>query len=246
MLEDMKEERNALGKRDGSKTEEVYAAIRERIRDLTLRPGSLIPKEELALEFGVSRAPINEALTRLAEDGLVEIAPQRGSFVMPIRVADVRESLFTRLALETEAVRRAAEHQDPELITSLEENLAEQADALRQDDLPRFYRLDQALHILIFGSLGFARTLRFLDTTRPLLDRIRPVVLPDAGRADKTLAEHVRIVEAIKLGDGEFAAAAMRSHLRSVEKSIETWATFAERSEGLMAPGPRTAARGGR
>lgn len=233
------------GKRDGSKTDEVYVALRERIRDLVLRPGTLIQKDEVALEFGVSRAPVNEALTRLAEEGLVEIAPQRGSFVMPIRVADVRESLFTRMALETEAVRRAAEDADPVLIEELEANLAEQRQSLETGDLVQFYRLDEGLHVLIFGSLGFERTLRFLDTARPLLDRVRPIVLPDATRASKTLAEHARIVEAIKLGDGEFAAAAMRSHLRSVERSIETWATFAERSEGISPPVGRVALRGG-
>lgn len=233
------------GKRDGSKTEEVYIALRERIRDLVLRPGMLIQKEEVALEFGVSRAPVNEALTRLADEGLVEIAPQRGSFVMPIRVGDVRESLFTRMALETEAVRRAAELADPELIDALDANLAEQQQALDAGDLARFYALDEGLHVLIFGSLGFARTLKFLDTARPMLDRVRPIVLPDAGRATKTLAEHARIVEAVRLGDGEFAAAAMRTHLRSVERSIEAWASFAERSESVLPTTARIAARAG-
>lgn len=236
--------RVSSGRRDGSKTDEVYSALRERIRDLVLYPGALIQKDEVALEFGVSRAPVNEALTRLAEEGLVEIAPQRGSFVMPIRVADVRESLFTRLALETEAVRRAAEMADEVLIDALEANLADQRMSLELGDLTRFYHLDEALHVLIFSVLGFERTRRFLDTARPLLDRVRPIVLPDATRAAKTLAEHGRIVEAIRLGDGEFAAAAMRSHLRSVERSIENWAAFAARGEGLSAPAPRVATRG--
>jgi DNA-binding GntR family transcriptional regulator len=232
-------------KRDGSKTEEVYSALRERIRDLVLRPGTLIQKEDVALEFGVSRAPVNEALTRLEEEGLVDIAPQRGSFVMPIRVADVRESLFARLALETEAVRRAAEIADAELIGALEANISEQGQSLEAGDLVQFYRLDEDLHMLIFSSLGFDRTLRFLDTARPLLDRVRPIVLPDAMRASKTLGEHARIVEAIKMGDGEFAASAMRAHLRSVERSIESWAVFAERSEGISPPLLRAGARSG-
>ncbi|MBU6187944.1 MAG: GntR family transcriptional regulator [Betaproteobacteria bacterium] len=222
-------------KRDGSKTDEVYCALRERIRDLQMKPGSLISKDEIAEEFGVSRAPVHEALSRLEQEGLVEIAPQRGSFVAPIRVQDVRESLFTRMALETEAMRHAAQTRDPAMIAALEANLAEQEQSLA-GDISRFYVLDEALHMIIFSATGFARTLRFLETARPLLDRIRPIVLPDTGRAERTLAEHHRIVEAIKLGDPEFAAAAMRAHLKAVEGSIESWAVFAARSEGLLGP----------
>ena len=222
-------------RRDGSRTEEVYRALRERIRTLALKPGTLIAKDAIAEEFGVSRAPVHDALTRLADEGLVEIAPQRGSFVAPIRVHDVRESLFTRMALECEAMRRAAEHATPELIAALDANIAAQERAL-SGAIDEFYRLDEELHKLICGALGFERALRFLDTARPLLDRVRPIVLPHTTRAERTLSEHRRMVEAIRMGDPEFAAAAIRNHLRSVERSIESWAVFAERSEEVLGP----------
>src|ERR1700758_486076 len=110
--------------RDPSKTDRVYADLRRRIRELALPPGEPLRKEEIALELGVSRAPVSEAIARLAEEGLVEVFPQHGSFVAPIRAADVRESLFIRTALETEAMRRVAALADPELIEALNGNLA--------------------------------------------------------------------------------------------------------------------------
>src|SRR5215468_2236701 len=109
--------------RDLSKTERVYADLRRRIRELTLPPGAPLRKEEIAAALGVSRAPVSEAIARLAEEGLVDVFPQHGSFVAPIRAADVRESLFIRSALETEAMRRLAPVADKTLMRALEENL---------------------------------------------------------------------------------------------------------------------------
>ena len=94
--------------REASKSDRVYQHLRRRIRELALPPGAPLRKEELALELGVSRAPVSEAIARLAEEGLVEVFPQHGSFVAAIRAADVRESLFIRTALEAEAMRRLA------------------------------------------------------------------------------------------------------------------------------------------
>src|SRR6201996_3143580 len=94
--------------RETSKAERLSEPLRRRIRELALPPGAALRKEELALELGVSRAPVSEAIARLAEEGLVEVFPQHGSFVAPIRAADVREAIFIRTALETEAMRRLA------------------------------------------------------------------------------------------------------------------------------------------
>src|SRR5579864_5531502 len=116
--------------REASKSDRVYQHLRRRIRELALPPGAPLRKEELAAELGVSRAPVSEAIARLAEEGLIEVFPQHGSFVAPIRAADVRESLFIRTALETEAMRRLAPAATPELIAELDENLARQGQAL--------------------------------------------------------------------------------------------------------------------
>ena len=128
--------------REASKAERVYATLRRRIRELSLPPGAALRKEELALELGVSRAPVSEAIARLSDEGLAEVFPQHGSFVAPIRPADVRESLFIRIALETEAMRRLAPAADGAFMARLDENLAGQAEALADGDLERFYDLD--------------------------------------------------------------------------------------------------------
>lgn len=207
--------------RETSKAERVYGLLRRRIRELALPPGAPLRKEEIALELGVSRAPVSEAIARLADEGLVEVFPQHGSFVAPIRAADVRESLFIRTALETEAMRRLAPVAAPALIATLEANLAAQAEAIEEGDLARFVDLDEALHAAIFAATESPRALRLLDAVRAPVDRMRRLALPEPGRPQDTLDEHRRIVEALATGDAEFAAAAMRVHLTLVASTIE-------------------------
>jgi DNA-binding GntR family transcriptional regulator len=211
----------ALDLREASKAERVYGSLRRRIRELALPPGAPLRKEEIALELGVSRAPVSEAIARLAEEGLVEVFPQHGSFVAPIRAAAVRESLFIRTALETEAMRRLAPIADAALLAALDDNLAAQARALHDGDLTRFSDLDEAFHAVIFAATETPRALRLLDSARAPVDRMRRLALPVPGRPQDTLDEHRRLVEALRTGDAEFAAAAMRVHLAQVARTIE-------------------------
>jgi DNA-binding GntR family transcriptional regulator len=207
--------------REQSKTDRVYDLLRRRIRELALPPGAALRKDEIAAELKVSRAPVSEAIARLADEGLVEVFPQHGSFVAPIRAAEVRESLFIRTALETEALRRLTALADQGLLERLDANLAAQAQALDQDDLSRFHDLDEALHALLFAAVESPRAMRFLDAARAPLDRMRRLALPELGRPQATLAEHRRLVDAVRSGDPEFAASAMRVHLTMVARSIE-------------------------
>lgn len=207
--------------RDISKTERVYEALRRRIRELVLAPGAPLRKEEIALELGVSRAPVSDAISRLAEEGLIDVFPQHGSFVALIRSADVRESLFVRTALEVEAMRRLAPIANATILGALDANIAAQVDALARGNLEQFYDLDEALHAAMFGAIAAPRALRLLEAARAPLDRVRRLALPDQGRPEQTLAEHRALVDAIRSGDGEYAAAAMRAHLTMVGRAIE-------------------------
>lgn len=206
-----------------SKSQRVYNYLRRRIRDLEIPPGTPLRKNEIALECGVSRAPVSEAIARLSAEGLVDVFPQSGSFVSPIRAEDVRESMFIRLALEVEAVRRVTRVADRELLQRLEANIRAQEAALRQDSLDAalYDDLDEALHAEIMAALNSARAQQLLEAARVLLDRPRFLALPEDHRPEDTFAEHRRVVEAIGTGDPDLAAAAMRVHLTNVAAAID-------------------------
>jgi DNA-binding GntR family transcriptional regulator len=208
---------------DHSKSERVYNYLRRHIRELDIPPGAPLRKNEIALECGVSRAPVSEAIARLAAEGLVDVFPQSGSFVSPIRPEDIRECMFIRMALEVEAVRRIAATRDSQLLERLEANIRAQAEALGKQelDIANYDDLDEALHAEIIAAIESPRARHLLETARVLLDRPRFLALPEHHRPEETFREHKRIVDAIGTGDPEFAAAAMRVHLTMVTKAIE-------------------------
>jgi len=206
-----------------SKSQRVYNYLRRRIRELKIPPGSPVRKNEIALECGVSRAPVSEAIARLAREGLIDIFPQNGSFVSPIRPQDIRESMFIRTALEVEAVKRVTMDGDKDLLRRLEENIQAQAEALNEPvlDAPKYDDLDEALHAEIIAAIHSPRVRHLLEEARVLLDRPRFLTLPVDHRPEETFSEHRRIVDAISTGDHEFAGSAMRVHLTNVSRAIE-------------------------
>jgi len=206
---------------DKSKTERVYRDLRRRIRELDLLPGVQLDKNQIADEYHVSRAPVSDAIARLGAEGLVDILPQSGSFVAPIRLAELRESLLIRTGLEVEVVRRVAAQADEALLARLDENLEAQASAVKRNDNARLDDLDEAFHVIIMSPLKSPAAERLLDRTRAILDRPRFHTLPEGGRPMDTYAEHRRIVDAIRTRDPELAGAAMRVHLLMVAQSIE-------------------------
>jgi DNA-binding GntR family transcriptional regulator len=199
----------------GGATARVVEALREAIASLELPPGAFLDKAALCARLGVSRFPVSEALSRLQVEGLVQIQPQRGSIVALIRLADARENMFLRRALEVEAVRTLAPIATADLRASLRRNLAEQAAALAAYDRATFHALDLDFHEMILDSLGFYKVKQTAEYARLSLDRIRRILTsPDIAAATRN--EHQRIVEAIETGDGEEAANAMRAHLDAV------------------------------
>jgi DNA-binding GntR family transcriptional regulator len=206
---------------DDSKSERVYRLLRRRIRDLELAPGSRLQKNEIALELGVSRAPVSEAIARLASEGLIDVFPQSGSFVSPIRPEDVRESLLIRTGLEVEAIRRLTQTASPALLSQIERNLEAQARAIKARDMATLDDLDEAFHTMFFSSLNSPRAQRMFEATRAVLDRPRFHALPEPGRPDETLSEHRRIFDAVLTRDANLAAGAVRLHLTHVARAIE-------------------------
>src|SRR3954452_4957468 len=107
----------------GGTTDRVQAVLREAIVDSELSPGAALDKLAICERLGASRFPVSEALGRLQAEGLVEILPQRGTRVTRIHIADVRQNIFIRRALETETVRVLPRSPPPPLVAALERNM---------------------------------------------------------------------------------------------------------------------------
>ena len=106
----------------GSLTQRTYSTLRDAIINLQFKPGELIRKSELCASLGVSRSPISEAISRLAQEGLVEVFPQAGTYVARFSMDEIREGAFIREALELAAIERLGRQISQEQIVLLAEH----------------------------------------------------------------------------------------------------------------------------
>ena len=129
--------------------QQIYRFLRKDIVDCTIPPGTLLSEKEISTRFSVSRQPVREAFIKLAEAGLVQILPQRGTFVMKISAKRVADGRFIRQAVECAIVRRAAERITQEQLMTLEHNLHRQELAAQNKQTREFLALDDEFHQLL-------------------------------------------------------------------------------------------------
>ena len=197
----------------GSLAQRVYATLREAILTLSLRPGDIIRKPEICEALGVSRSPVSEAVARLAVEHLVQVVPQAGTYVARFALEEIREGAFLREALELAAVELVAGSVTEEQLVHLRRNLRLQAALIEDHDVAGFYRADAEMHELILGFTGFPRLAVLADASWVHVNRARQLILPQPGRIEATLAEHLAIMAAIEARDPQAAREATRIHL---------------------------------
>jgi len=217
----------------GNVTIEVTDALRSAIVSLALKPGEVIDKTAICDRLGVSRFPVSEALARLQAEGLVEIQPQRGTTVSLVKLADVKEYMLIRKAIEAEAVHALVKMQIPGLIEHLNNSISEQRATSDIGDGPTFHKQDCEFHELLFGAMHFVKIKTIIDGVRANIDRAR-MLISTPRRLATTMGEHEAIVDAIAANDADQAASAMRSHIDLVMTEI---LSFAQQAPHLFADG---------
>lgn len=200
---------------------QIYERLRRAITTLAMLPSEALSEKELSLQLGVSRTPVREALIRLADEGLIDILPQRGSFVAPIRLRDVEEAQFIRESLEVAIVQRLARHASPRFLAEVRAGLVKQQAAVEADDRDLFLELDEAFHRSFCEEAGLSKSWRVIQSVKLQMDRVRYLSLPDPGHLRTLLAQHSAIVEAIGQGDAALAAQSMRAHLQEVLRTAQ-------------------------
>lgn len=223
----------AGARRSKSKAALVYDDLRASIIDLRLTPGARIEKQAICERLGVSRQPLAEAITRLAEERLLDVEPQKGTFVARIRLADVAEAAFVRRALEVATIAAIAGTVNDPVLKRLDRILTYQGAALKTKDWEEFYALDLRFHAMLFDQMAMNRVAAAVDSSRAPLERARRLLVPTPGRSAATLREHRAILAALAARDPEASAAAMGTHLDEVMAEINN---FAARRPDLFEP----------
>lgn len=202
-------------------SDQVYEALKKAIVSLRLPPGTSISENRICRQVGVSRTPVRGAIIRLVEDGLIEVFPQKGSFVAPIKLSAVRNNHFIRKSLELAVLRRAAPAWGADRAARSRQILARQAAALDADDLEQFHELDEAFHRSFCEAAGLEGVWGTIQIAKARVDRVHRLA-GGQGRLPLVILEHRAILDALDVGDGERALSSLDYHLEQAPSIMET------------------------
>jgi DNA-binding GntR family transcriptional regulator len=196
--------------------ERVYDHIKRGVLDRSYEGGTLLTEGHLAEAVGVSRTPVREALLRLEVEGLIKLYPKKGALVLAVSAQEIADVVETRLLVEEFAVRKAVPA-SPRLLARLEELLAEQQRRALAGDLAEVAVTDRCFHAEIVRNAGNQILSRLYDQMRDRQLRMGVAVMeahPD--RVALNITEHAELLDAIRAGDADTAAACVRRHVSRV------------------------------
>ncbi|WP_376872861.1 GntR family transcriptional regulator [Albirhodobacter sp. R86504] len=198
---------------------QLLAALRAAIIRNQLSPGARISEAEIGARFGLSRQPVREAFIKLAEEGLLEVRPQRGTFVRKVSMEAVLDARFVREAVEADIVKLCAVEAPVSLIATLREQIEAQRKVARSDDPQArsdgFVPLDDLFHRSLAEGAGRANAWAVVDGMKSQMDRVRQLAVA-ATDLGPLIAQHQAVVDAIEARDPEKAEKAMRGHLQMI------------------------------
>jgi DNA-binding GntR family transcriptional regulator len=200
---------------------QLYDGLRAAILDLRLKPGTPISENRICQLTNVSRTPAREAIIRLAQEGLIDVFPQHGSFVAPIRLKKVIEGHFVREALEIALLKRAAEHWQARDAAAIEAIIAAQRALATIGDHRAFYGEDERFHCSFAKIAGMEGVSSVIKDANTHLARVRQLANPLSGHMEAAIADHEAILDGLKAGDVEGAVKAMRRHLDQVFDTVK-------------------------
>jgi DNA-binding GntR family transcriptional regulator len=191
----------------------VYTQLREQILKLELPPGTPLSENETSLLFNVSRTPVRESFLRLAQEGLVQVLPQRGTFVSLIDTMLVEEARFMREQLEKAVIRLACANFPDSFLIQLENNLQAQQTCVENKDDKSMFELDENFHRILFDGCSKSNTWAIMQQMNAHLNRSRMLRIVTDHNWQPLYEQHRLMADAIKNHDAAAAEQLMTEHL---------------------------------
>ena len=214
-----------LSERRERETTREYALriLSMNILRLRLVPGTALSEQEIAGELNVSRTPVREAFIHLAEESLLKIMPQRGTYVARINLGHVQESIFLRGKMEHAVMELAcAAPFSTEVMEQLQRSLIQQRFFLQQEDFISFFEQDRVFHGMIYEACQKGRIWKMLVQNSQNYNRVRMLSLLNGDfEMSKLIEQHEEIVEAIVKSDWNRGAKVIDRHTHKVIPDLE-------------------------
>jgi len=203
-----------------SQNEQAYFLLHERLTTLVYKPGEYLNTALLMEDLSLGRTPLNHALHRLANEGLVQILPRKGVMVAPLSIDDALHMIEVRLVTESLCARLAAKHITLEEINQLRDIAFAFNQAIAQRKVSDMMALDRNFHEVIANA---SRNPVLIDVLRVLHGRSQrfwAISLSRSGHTREVQGEHEQILEALATGDANAAVRCIEEHVMSFRDSL--------------------------
>ena len=210
-----------IGERKTS-ADAVFDHLYRGIVALDILPGTKISEVEIAKQFGVSRQPVRDAFSKLGNQGLLIIRPQRATVVRHFSLDGIGHARFIRTAVEVEVLRHACRTWTGRLDPEIDDNLAAQRRVIDADDVTAFHGLDYEFHRLLCQSAQAEFAFETIADQKAQVDRLCVLSLTSQETMDALLEDHLDIVGGLRAGDQVSVEASIRRHLGRLTSTIES------------------------
>ena len=204
---------------DTGRRASAYQQIKEAILAGALRPLERITEGDVASRLGLSRTPVREAFGLLAAEGLLEVVPQRGSFVSQLRIDDILEIYQIRIPLECMAARIAAETMDEAGLAMLDRLVKIEAAGQGTRSAKESLDTNAEFHRIIIECVRNRRLRALVGQLQGQVHRARLLWPSTRPRLDETWKEHAELVASLRRRDPDQAEQTMRVHLERARAS---------------------------
>lgn len=200
--------------------ESVFQKLEEEILSGKLKRGDTLTEASLTTRLGASRTPVRAALHRLAEEGVVELSPNRGAVVLGVTAEDLVDIYKMRIRLEGLASREAAVKISDEDKSRLKDSVELSEFYIKKKDAERLKELDSEFHDIIYRASGNRLLYRTLSDLHRKIKSYRKLSLTVTDRLERSVKEHGEILRAITRGDADEADRLTSLHIEAALSNL--------------------------
>lgn len=210
--------------------DEIVRVLEHEIMTAQLKPRERLDERLLAARFGVSRAPVRDAIGRLASLGLIDVRPRSGSYVASLNVSEVIELLEVMSGLEGLCAFHAAQRADAAEHEALQ-HLADLCNKAAAGTTEDYIGANNMFHEQIYVCARNRQLANLTRRARQRIDAYRHLALRVPGRLREAAEEHAGILDAIFVGDGLKAQCLMASHVDVKRNDFAQYLSIIEAAE---------------
>ena len=209
--------------------DKIYDALKEAITSMNIYADDAelrLDERRLSEQLSISRTPVREALARLEQEKLVQIVPRRGVYIVRKTKVEILEMLTVWAALESISARLITLNATDDVIASLRSLLTSYSEGQVDDHIDEYSENNINFHQAILRMSGNQLICDTADNLFIHMRSIRARTIGEEDRAQKSIVDHMQIVEAIEARDPDLAERLVREHTLNLAKHVDTHVSY--------------------